>query len=409
MQENTPFQNFITRAEESIKNLGFSPDISEKLTTPDVVIEKQLKVSTSKGDESFNAYRVQFDNSRGPYKGGIRFHQDANLDEVKALAAGMAVKTAVVGIPMGGGKGGVQINPKEYTQEDLQKVSRAWAREFAEHIGVNKDIPAPDVYTNPQTMAWMLDEYEKTVNRSEPGMITGKPLELGGSQGRGVATALGGVYVLDEYLALTDKYSKEMSVVVQGLGNAGYNAAEILHSRGYKIIGLSDSKGGIYNAEGLNPKLVMENKQKGESLGSGMETEEVTNEELLKLSCDVLVLAALDNQIRSDNAGEVKAKFLLELANGPTTPEADEILEGKDVVVIPDVLANAGGVTVSYFEWVQNRTGYYWEEDEVFEKLKKIMIKSTKSVMDISETGSMRDKAFALSMNRLAKVHELRS
>jgi len=361
--------------------------------------------------KEFNAYRVQFNNARGPYKGGIRFHEEANIDEVKALAAGMAVKTAVVDIPMGGSKGGVQVNPKELSAKEIELVARAWVRAMADDIGVNKDIPAPDVYTTPQIMAYMLDEYEKIKGRSEPGVITGKPLELGGSQGRGTATAQGGVYVLEELINKLGRNRTELRVAVQGYGNAGYHVARILYGLGYKIVAISDSKGGIYNADGINPEEAQKVKQEQGSVTAMNNIQQLTNEELIACDCDVLLPSALDNQIREDNANDIKAQIIVELANGPTTPEADKILAGKNVIIIPDVLANAGGVTVSYFEWVQNRTQLYWSEEQVIERLKPIMVKSFDEVWNFSrEKGiTLRDAAFIKAIERIIKAMRLRN
>lgn len=407
---NTPFENIKKRITSAGKTLGLDQKTQDALLVPQVVLQKDLEVETSKGKQVFPAYRVQYNNARGPYKGGIRFHQDADLDEVSALAAGMAIKCAVVNIPLGGAKGGVTINPKLYTEKDLEMVSRSWAKEMAPYIGVDIDIPAPDVYTNAQTMAWMLDEYEKTIGKNEPGVITGKPIVLGGSLGRDIATAQGGVFVLEEYLQQVEGVALPKKVVVQGLGNAGFNAAQILHAAGHSIVGVSDSSGGVYSPEGFDPNLVMKNKNEGKSLNDGLKLQTVTNEELLALPCDVLVLAALDNQLREDNASSVQAKIVLELANGPTTPEADSILEGKGVVVIPDVLANAGGVTVSYFEWVQNRQQYYWQLDEVQDRLKKIMVTSLNDVLASQKkhVSSLRSACYNLAVQRLSDAMKLR-
>jgi len=408
--QNTPFENIKKRIDSAGQLLNLDSKIKELLRTPQTTIEKTLKIQTSKGVQSFSAYRVQYNNARGPFKGGIRFHQEADLAEVSALAAGMAIKCAVVGIPLGGAKGGVTIDPKQYTEEDLEKVSRAWAREMVEHIGVDKDIPAPDVYTNGQTMAWILDEYEKAVGRNEPGVITGKPIVLGGSLGRDTATAQGGVYILEDYLTHTEGRVSSKKVIVQGLGNAGFNAAEILHDAGHSIVGVSDSLGGVYNAQGFDPRAVMKNKNEGKKLGEGLKLTSITNEELLVSQCDILVLAALDNQLREDNANSVQAKIVLELANGPTTPEADIILESKGVIVIPDVLANAGGVTVSYFEWVQNRQQFYWTLLDVQNRLKAIMTKSLFDVFSFQKKFmvSLRSASYLLAIHRLAEAMKLR-
>lgn len=408
--KNIPFENIQKRIETAAKILELDSHSIKLLLTPENIVEKTLQVETSQGKKSFPAYRVQFNNARGPYKGGVRFHHEADLDEVSALAAGMAIKCSVVGIPLGGAKGGVTINPKEYTEADLEQVSRAFAREMTPYLGVDKDIPAPDVYTNGQTMAWMLDEYEKVIGKNEPGMITGKPIVLGGSLGRDTATAQGGVYVLHQYLETVEGSVKPKRIVIQGLGNAGGVAAEILHKAGHTIIGVSDSSGGVWSDVGFDPSLVMKNKEERKKLGEGLKLNSVTNEELLLLPCDVLVVAALDNQLREDNADQVKAKIILELANGPTTPEADKIFESKGIIVIPDVLANAGGVTVSYFEWVQNRQQYYWSLAEVQEKLKVIMVDSLHEVMNYQKKHmtSLRGAAYLLAIHRLYEAMKLR-
>lgn len=410
MAQNTPFKNYLTRLEHAGQILGLSSELVKKLGIPDRVIEKTLSVKLKGKLQKLRAYRVQFNNARGPYKGGIRFHPEANLDEVKALAAAMAIKCAVVGIPLGGAKGGVQFNPKECSREEIEAVSRAWAKAFASFIGANKDVPAPDVYTNAEIMGYMLDEFEKTVGRSEPGVITGKPLALGGSLGRDIATALGGVYVLEELIKTLGLKAKGLRVSVQGFGNAGFNAAKLLHERGFKIVCLSDSKSAIYNKEGFNPEEIQKSKLAGKSLGQIYPKKTLTNEELLVSDCEVLIPAALDNQIREDNAGKIKAKIILELANGPTTPEADLILAKKKIIAVPDVLANAGGVTVSYFEWVQNQMGFYWTEKEVFEKLRPIMAKSFAEIWKMSKEKkiSLRDGAFVLAVDRIRKAMEAR-
>lgn len=419
------FDAYKTNVETTQKLLGLSDEALKVLLEPNQVLEETISITRDSGEkESFPAYRVQFNNARGPYKGGVRFHPGADLSEVKALAAGMAIKTAVVNIPLGGGKGGVTINPKEYSPKEIEQVARAWARAMAPHIGKSKDIPAPDVYTNPQIMAYMMDEYEKTTGESHPGVITGKPLPLGGSEGRGTATAQGGVYVLEEYIRLHDKKPKDLRVAVQGFGNAGYHAARLLHQLGFTIVAISDSRGGIYSAKGLDPQLVYRAKQEKKSVenfycdGSVCDLERmekdqarvITNEEIITCDCDVLIPAALDTVITEENAKDVQASIVLELANGPTTPEADTILEGRGVTVIPDVLANAGGVTTSYFEWVQNVSGFYWTEDEVLGKLKPIMVKAFTDVCTLSHSKKipLRDAAFALGVKRIIEAETLR-
>ncbi len=405
-----PFENYIETLKKTAEKLGLDDSMVKKMSEPNKIIEKTIDITKDDGSNaSFPAYRVQFNNARGPYKGGIRFHHEADIHEVKALAALMSIKCAVVGIPLGGGKGGVKVNPKELSEKEIEKVARGWARAMAEDIGVDQDIPAPDVYTNPQIMAYMLDEYEKTVGRSEPGVITGKPIALGGSQGRGTATAQGGVYVLLSLLKKLGKNANGLKVAVQGFGNAGYFAADILHKAGCTIVAVSDSRGGIYNEHGLNPEAVMSIKKETGSV-TGAEGTKLTNEELLEVACDVLIPAALDNQITKDNAANIKASIILELANGPTTPEADSILAGQGVTLVPDVLANAGGVTVSYFEWVQNRQQFYWTEQEVLSRLQPIMENALEDVWGTAQkyNTTLREAAFISALNRIVEAMKLR-
>lgn len=381
------------------------------LKKPKKVIEAKIKVKMDSGEEKvFEAFRVQFNDARGPTKGGIRYHPDVNLSEVKALAFWMAMKCAVVNIPYGGAKGGVKVNPKELSQTEIEKLSRGYIQQIHEHIGPYKDIPAPDVYTNPQIMAWMMDEYEKIKQGHFPGMITGKPIELGGSLGRAYATSQGGAFTLRELAKELKMQPSETTVVVQGYGNAGFHIARILDEEGYKIIAVSDSRGGILSEKGLNVSRVMEHKKETGSVIGFVGTKNITNKELLELDCDVLVPSALENQITKENASNIKAKIILELANGPTTPEADEILFKNKVKVIPDILANAGGVTVSYFEWVQNLYGYYWTEKEVIDKLEDIMVRSFKDVYKTSEEYKvdMRKAAQILAIKRILDAEKLR-
>ena len=408
----TPFKNYQTNVAKTIKLLGLPEAIGKKLMTPNTIIQKTISIKLDNGKpKKFKAYRVQFNNARGPYKGGIRFHPEADLDEVKALAAAMAVKCAVVGIPLGGAKGGVTCDPKKLSATELEKISRGWVKAMAPYIGAHKDIPAPDVYTTGQTMAYILDEFEKINRRSEPGVITGKPIALGGSLGRDTATADGGVVVLLALLSvLKMKPGAEMRVAVQGFGNAGATAAKILHKEGFIIVAVSDSKGGIYCADGLSPLEIEKAKGKDGSvqdfaIGKG-NVKKISNEELLTCECDVLIPAALDGVLDKDNAKAVQAKIILELANGPTTPEADEILASRGVTVLPDVLANAGGVTVSYFEWVQNVSGFYWTAEEVRSKLEPIMRESFFKVWQVAEARklTLRDAAFTVGIGRMAQA-----
>lgn len=403
---NTPFENYKVRVKHAIELLGFSADLADKMTVPQNIVQGDIEVTMDDGSQKkFPAYRVQFNNARGPYKGGIRFHPEADIEEVKALAALMAIKCAVVGIPLGGGKGGVACNPKELSQKEIEQIARGWARMMAPYIGANKDIPAPDVYTTPAIMGYMVDEFEKVTGKSEPGVITGKPLSMGGSLGRTPATGLGGFYVFEALLNSLDDKSRQR-VAIQGFGNVGMYAAKFIHQAGHKIVAISDSKEAIYVADGIDPITANALKEEGKKLSEYPGATVITNEELLVCDCDILVPAALDNQIREDNAKDVKAKIILELANGPLTPEADEILKNKGVTVVPDVLANAGGVTVSYFEWVQNVGGYYWTEEEVFSKLRNIMQESFQQTYMLAEEKgvTLREGAFLLAVKRIAEA-----
>ncbi len=358
------------------------------LKEPKHIYEGTLKVELDDGAiKEFQAYRVQHNNARGPYKGGIRFHPQVTLDEVKALATWMTWKCAVTDIPYGGAKGGVMVDPQELSQTELQRLSRAYARFVADKIGPWVDVPAPDVNTDSRVMAWMVDEYEKVVTAASAGTggvqenpsaaFTGKPIELGGSQGRTEATGLGGYYMLEE---VYQQYKKEkgwrsradVTVAIQGFGNVGYWFAKHAADNGFKVVAVSDSRGGLYHPQGLKPAEILTNKEKtGQLTAPGAKT--ISNAELLELEVAVLVPAALENVIHQDNAAKIKAGLIIEMANGPLTPAADQILFKKNIPVIPDVLANAGGVTVSYFEWVQNLQGYYWSKDEVVAKLRPLM------------------------------------
>ncbi len=352
------------------------------LQTPQHVHKAELDIAGKK----YPAFRVQFNNARGPFKGGIRFHPEVDEDEVTSLAFWMTLKTAVADVPLGGAKGGVRVNPKELSSKQIEEVSRKYVQAFYKFLGPQQDIPAPDMYTNPQIMRWMREEYEKIIGHSVPGVITGKPLEFGGSKVRNIATALGGVYVLEEAVKKVNLAGKR--VAIQGFGNAGNVMAKFLYDIGYTIVAASDSKGGVYNENGLVPEKIETIKKAGGvlgcyCLGEVCSLEEIpkdgpckaiSNEELLELDIDILIPAALGNVITGANAGNIKAKIVLELANGPTTPEADPILHKNNVLVLPDILANSGGVTVSYFEWLQNNTDEYWDEATVKRKLKDKMV-----------------------------------
>ncbi|MBD3313243.1 glutamate dehydrogenase [Candidatus Woesearchaeota archaeon] len=410
MTADNPFQRAKAQLKKAGIKAGFSAKELEVLAEVSAVHEKELSVTVSGEKIKLMAFRVQHNDSRGPFKGGIRFHPEVNMDEVKALAFWMSMKCAVVGIPFGGGKGGVEVDAKSLSEKEYEDVSRAYIRGMAEHIGPDRDIPAPDVYTNPQVMAWMLDEYEKIKKRKAPGVITGKPLALGGSKARDYATAQGGVFALKQAADLLDLPPFKTRVAVQGFGNAGMHAARILSGIGYKIVAVSDSKGGIYDEHGLDiKKLIDHKKATGKVLGFE-HTKDISNEDVLELESEVLIPAALGGVITPQNAGRIKAKIIVELANGPITPEADDILYKNDVFVIPDILANAGGVAVSYFEWVQNNMGYYWEEDEVLEKLGQLMFKAFRAVYETSKRLSidMRTAAFVVGARRILEAEKLR-
>ncbi|MFN7161054.1 MAG: Glu/Leu/Phe/Val family dehydrogenase [Candidatus Gracilibacteria bacterium] len=407
------FENYLTLLQNAAEYLKLDETTIKALSTPQNVFSKEVPVTLENGKEqTFEMYRVQFNNARGAYKGGIRFHPHTDLEEVKALSALMAIKCAVVNVPFGGGKGGITVDPKNLSEKDLELLSRAYMRSLADIVGPDQDIPAPDVNTTGQIMAWMMDEYEKITKKSAPAVITGKPLSLGGSKGRDIATSLGGVYVLQELLSSQKKDGKGMTVAIEGFGNAGMNAAKILHDRGFKIVAVSDSKGAIYSETGVDPYEVEKVKEATGSVTaySNSDSKQISNKELFTLEVDILVPAALEKQITEENADQIKAPIVLELANGPTTPEADVILDKKGIIVIPDVLANAGGVTVSYFEWVQNRGGYYWEKEEVFEKLEKIMKTAFKDVHEMSEGKkvSLRKGAFLLGIERIVEAMKMR-
>lgn len=421
---NTPYERFTALLEDAMERLELSDKAKKMLRIPQYIHKKDLKITKDDGSSvSLPAFRVQYNNARGPYKGGIRFHPLADEEEVKALAALMAIKTAVVGIPFGGAKGGVQFNPKEFSKKELQEVSRAYVRAFADHLGPDIDCPAPDVNTTPQIMAWMRDEFEKIKKTYAPAMITGKPLSYGGSRGRDKATARGAFFILQELMKIEGKKPEDLKVVIQGFGNAGGHMAEFLHGAGYAVVGVSDSQGGIYSEDGLDPVRIEKYKSSTGSVlgeyckGSVCDIEKmkldnvrkVSNEELLELPCDILIPAALDNVVTEENASKIQAKYIIEIANGPTTPEADAILEKRGVIVVPDVLANAGGVTVSYFEWSQGRSGEQWTDEQVDEELKRIMLDAFRAVHgEVKKAESYRRASFSVGLKRIVEAMEAR-
>jgi len=359
----------------------------------------------------FQGFRVQYNDARGPTKGGIRFHPDETIDTVRALAAWMTWKCALLDLPLGGAKGGVICNPKEMSQGELERLSREYIGKIWQFIGPDRDVPAPDVYTNPQIMAWMMDEYSKIVGKNQFGVITGKPLALGGSCARGDATACGGMFTVREAAKVCGIDLKKASVAVQGYGNAGYHAASLAKTLfGSKIVAVSDSKGGIFKKEGFDPEAVREHKAKTGSVINFPNSKPVSNEQLLELEVDIVIPAALENVITEENAPNIKAKIVAELANGPTTPEADDILYRKGVHVIPDFLCNAGGVTVSYFEMVQNFYMCYWEEEEIRQRLDKKMTTAYHITVDASKKYkiNMRQAAYVVAVGRVVEAMKLR-
>jgi glutamate dehydrogenase len=386
-----------------------------KLKQPDRVIEGTISIKGDDGKtKTFPAYRSQHNNARGPYKGGIRFHPGVTKAEVMALSTWMTWKCAVTGIPYGGGKGGVVVDPRQLSARELQALSRAYARFVAEHVGPWQDVPAPDVNTNGQIMAWMVDEYQTwltergTLLENPVAAFTGKPLELGGSQGREEATGLGGVYVLSELAWKLGFQPKQTTIAIQGFGNVGYWFAFHAHALGYKVVALSDSKGAIYDPKGFDPAKVLAHKQQTGGLAGLGKT--MTNQELLELKVDVVVPAALENVITAENADKIQAQVVIEMANGPVSPEADQILYDRGVHVVADVLANAGGVTTSYFEWVQNLHGFSWSKDEVLAKLKPLMVKSFNEIWEIQTAQKLpgRMATYVLAVKKVIDVMMLR-
>lgn len=409
------FENTLKQMKNAARLIDLDVNIEEALRHPERIIEVSVPVKMDNGAlRVFQGFRVQHNSVRGPYKGGIRFHPKVDMDEIKALATWMTIKCAVVGIPLGGAKGGIVVDPKELSPRELEQLTRQYTIALADFIGPEIDIPAPDVYTNPQIMAWIADEYSKVKGMNVMGVVTGKALSVGGSAGRDSATSQGGVYILEEWLKGHDKQPSEMTVAVQGFGNAGFHIARLLHEAGFKVIAVSDSQGALLCTGGLHPEKLMgckvEQGNVGECFVAGEACTRITNEDLLALECDILVLAAMENQVTEENADNVKAKLILELANGPVTPEADAILESKNVRVIPDILANAGGVTVSYFELVQNKMNYYWSAEEVQEKLKVIMRNAWDSVYENAKQYqcSYRVAAFITAMRRLEDAIRMR-
>jgi glutamate dehydrogenase/leucine dehydrogenase len=399
------FEYFKENVDKAAKLLGLSEADRAKLEKPDRILTADLTINLSTGGTAtFPAYRVQFNNARGPYKGGIRFHTSADQNEVEALAATMAIKCAVVGIPLGGAKGGVAIDPKKVSKEDLDALAREYVKAFADNLGPDTDIPAPDMYTNPRIMAVMLEEYEKIVGHPAPAMITGKPLEKGGSLGRDTATADGAIIVLEALLADQHRGVEKLTAAIQGAGNAGAQAARLLADRGAKVVALADSSGTLADANGIDVDAALKAKEEKRELSAYGPVS--APDAVITAQADILIPAALEEQVHAGNVVEVKADVILEIANGPVTPEADDALAKRGVAIVPDVLANAGGVTVSYFEWLQNKAGEKWTKEQVEDRLKETMTDAYRDVADFALTRgvTMREAAYALALSRILEA-----
>jgi glutamate dehydrogenase (NAD(P)+) len=391
--------------------LGLDESLREVLVNPKRQLIASIPVKMDDGKiKVFEGYRVQHNIARGPAKGGIRYHPSVTLNEVRALAAWMTWKCATVGIPYGGGKGGIRVDPRKLSEGELERLTRRYATEIAPIIGPKIDIPAPDVYTNEQTMAWIMDTLSMISGGSQLSTVTGKPVALGGSLGRAEATARGCLFTIREACKLLDIRLEGARVAVQGYGNAGSIAARLLHEDGAKVIAVSDTAGGIVNRNGLNPVDALRHKEETGSVVGLNDTEPISNEELLELDCEILVPAALENQVTMENAGRIKARIVAEAANGPVTPAADRVLLDNGIFDIPDILANAGGVTVSYFEWVQDQYGFFWPDDQVNGYLEKIMVKAFDEVLQKAKQykADMRTGAYCLAIGRVAEATKVR-
>ena len=418
MAHDSVFEDAVARVERIGASAGVGAEVVDALRQPHAVLSADLPVRMDDGStHHFKAYRCRYNDALGPTKGGIRYHPGVTLEEVQALALWMTIKCAVVGLPYGGAKGGVIVDPKQLSRLELERLSRAYMRAMADFVGPEIDVPAPDVYTNARIMGWMADEYETIKRVKAPGVITGKPILLGGSKGRDEATGRGAFIVVQEYAKRVDLDPKQTRVAIQGLGNAGYHVARLLQDAGYKIVAVSDSKGGIYAKDGLDVESVHQNKQATRKLqavyceGSVCELvdhEKISNEELLEMDVDLLIPAALEGVINGGNAERIQAKLIAEVANGPIVGEVDAQIRDRGITVLPDVLTNAGGVTVSYFEWVQNRQGSSWTLDEVRERLNDLLAEAFDAIWRIhpDEGGSVREAAYTVALRRIAEAIE---
>ncbi|GEB32686.1 MULTISPECIES: Glu/Leu/Phe/Val family dehydrogenase [Brevibacillus] len=399
-----------TVIKEALDKLGYQESMFELLKEPLRVLTVRIPVRMDNGEvKVFTGYRAQHNDAVGPTKGGIRFHPEVTEDEVKALSIWMSLKAGIVDLPYGGGKGGIICDPREMSFRELERLSRGYVRAISQLVGPTKDIPAPDVFTNSQIMAWMMDEYSRIREFDSPGFITGKPIALGGSHGRETATAKGVTICIREAAKRRNIDVKGARVVVQGFGNAGSYLAKFMHDAGAKVVGISDAYGALHDPNGLDIDYLLDRR---DSFGTVTKlfNNTITNKELLELDCDILVPAAIENQITAANAHNIKAQIVVEAANGPTTLEATKILTERGILLVPDVLASAGGVTVSYFEWVQNNQGYYWSEEEVEEKLEKVMVRSFESVYSLSQTRrvDMRLSAYMVGARKMAEASRFR-
>jgi glutamate dehydrogenase/leucine dehydrogenase len=402
-----PYENALKQLDTAANLIGLDKGLHEFLRKPKRILEVSLPVRMDNGSvKVFTGYRVQHNDARGPYKGGIRYHPFVTLDEVKALATWMTWKCAIVDIPLGGGKGGIVCDPKSMSINELERLTRRYAYAISDIIGPELDIPAPDVYTSGREMGWIMDTYSILKGKSLPGVITGKPLSIGGSKGRDEATGRGLSFCVREAVKKANIDIKGASVVIQGFGNAGTFAARFLSEMGASVIAVSDSTSGVYNNNGLNVNELINHKKNTGKVKGFTNAMEITNKELLELECDILIPAAYENQITNENANNIKAKIIGEAANGPTTPEADEILYKKGKIVIPDILANAGGVTVSYFEWVQNLTRDYWSYETVLERLESKMVDAFNSVYNTANEYKvdLRKGSMVLAVNRVVEA-----
>lgn len=406
-----PWDQAKLQLNEATKTLKLSPKLLKRLLNHHKILQVDVPVTMDNGEKkTFKGFRIQHNNIRGPYKGGLRYHPDVSLEEIKALSFWMTIKNSVIDIPFGGGKGGIIVDPRTLSEKELEKLTRSFTRQIADNIGPTLDVPAPDVNTNPKIMAWIVDEYSKIKDEDSPGVVTGKPIEIGGSEGRTEATGLGGTYALLAALSRMKVKHKRLTVAIQGYGNVGKYIAKFLFFKGFKIVAVADYSGGVVIKNGISDIDELENFSVKYGSVKGFEGTPISSQDLLELPVDILVPAAIENVITFENADKIKAKIILEMANGPTTAEADQILKKRKVTVIPDVLANSGGVATSYFEWYQNMHHEKWSKVKVLKKLKTKMENAVNEVFDVSEKYkiSLREAAYILALKRISKQWNLK-